>query len=143
MKSRFAQTMNLALVSHTLETVYRRLLGVHLPRSQFKIRSAVELKRVGFSFTRSCKMVVMSDELLSVSDAGPLSSMDASMDWAVSETAEKGTILSLSRTSMRWHAARETEMEVTAREALCQAKIQYGRSDAWHADCWKAALNQC
>jgi hypothetical protein len=46
-------------------------------------------------------MVVNSDELLSVSSAGPLNSMDSSKDWTVSEIAEKGTMLSLKRTSMR------------------------------------------
>jgi hypothetical protein len=69
--------------------------------SQLRIRSAVELKCVGFSLIRSCRMVVNSDELLSVSSAGPLNSMDSSKDWTVSEIAEKGTMLSLKRTSMR------------------------------------------
>ena len=70
-------------------------------RSQFRIRSAVKVKWVGFSLIRSCRMVVNSDELLSVSNAGPLNSIDSSRDWTVSDTAEKGTIFSLSRTSMR------------------------------------------
>ena len=69
--------------------------------SQFKIRSAVELKCVGFSLIRCWIMVVKSDELLSVSDAGPLNSIDKSIYCTVVETAEKGTILSLRRTSMR------------------------------------------
>jgi hypothetical protein len=77
------------------------LLGVHLLRSQFRTRSAVVLKWVGFSLMRSWRMVINRDELVSVSDAGPLNSMDRSIDWTVSETAENGTMLSRRRTSMR------------------------------------------
>jgi hypothetical protein len=66
----------------------------------------------------------MSDELVSVSDAGPLSSIDKSIGWTVSEMAVYGTMPSLRSTSMRWHAARDIEMDVTARDALCHADVQ-------------------
>lgn len=98
------------------------------------------LKCVGFSLTLSRINVVINEELESASKAGPLSSTDKSIDWAVSETAEKGTTPSLSSTSMRWHAARDIDTDVTARDALCQADIQYVRRVACFADCWKAAL---
>lgn len=58
----------------------KHLLGVHLLRSQFRILSAVELKCVGFSVIRFLMMVVNKDELVSVSKAGPLNSIDNSMD---------------------------------------------------------------
>lgn len=56
------------------------LLGVHLLRSQFRILSAVELKCVGFSVIRFLMTVVRKEELVSVSDAGPLNSIDNNMD---------------------------------------------------------------
>jgi hypothetical protein len=37
-------------------------------------------------------IVVIREELDSVSNAGPLNSMESSMDCTLSETAEKGTI---------------------------------------------------
>jgi hypothetical protein len=45
----------------------------------------------------------------------------------VSETAEKGTISSLSSAFIKWQAARDEDEDVTIREALCQADTQYGR----------------
>ena len=100
------------------------LLGVHLPRSQVIIFSAVKLKCVGFSFIRSRVIVVSKEELDSVSNEGPVSSIDISIDWMVSETAVKGTIASFNRTSIKWHAVRDNEGDVTALEALCQTDTQ-------------------
>jgi hypothetical protein len=56
------------------------LLGVHLLRSQCKALSAVELKRVGFSLICSLMIVTISEELVSVSKAGPDSSIESSID---------------------------------------------------------------
>lgn len=50
---------------------------------------------------RSRMMVISKDELESVSNEGPVSSMEWSMDWMVSETAVNGTTSSLSKTSIR------------------------------------------
>lgn len=47
---------------------------------------------------RSRKMVVSNDELESVRIDGPVSSMEMSMDWIVSETAVKGTTWTINRT---------------------------------------------
>jgi hypothetical protein len=50
---------------------------------------------------RSRIIVVNKEELDSVRSAGPLSSIDRSIDCTMSETFEKGTIWSFRRTSMR------------------------------------------
>ena len=65
------------------------------------MRSDVALKFVGFSCTRSSIIVINREELVSVSNAGPLSSIDRSIDCTVSDTAENETIRSLSRTSIK------------------------------------------
>lgn len=41
---------------------------------------------------------------------------------------------------MKWQAARDEEMDVTVRAALCQAETQEGRSDTCFELFWKAAL---
>jgi hypothetical protein len=46
-------------------------------------------------------MVAIKEELDSVRRAGPLSSIDRSIDCAMSEMDEKGTIWSLSSTSIK------------------------------------------
>lgn len=56
------------------------LLGVHLMKSQLRMRSEVVVKCVGFSWTRSFISVVSKEELVSVINAGPLSSIDKSSD---------------------------------------------------------------
>jgi hypothetical protein len=69
-------------------------------------------------------IVVNNDELVSVSNAGPLSSIDKSIDCTVSETAENGTMRNLRRMSIKWQAVREFDTDVAARDALCHADIQ-------------------
>ena len=59
----------------------------------------------------------------------------------VSETAAKGTIPSFSRTFIKWHAARDKEGDVTAREALCHTDTQDGKSVRCFADSWIARLS--
>jgi hypothetical protein len=50
---------------------------------------------------RSRMIVVNKEELDSVRRAGPLSSIDRSIDCAMSETVEKGTTWSLRSTSIK------------------------------------------
>jgi hypothetical protein len=50
---------------------------------------------------RSRIIVANKDELVSVRAAGPLSSIEISIDCTMSEMAEKGTIWSLSSTSSK------------------------------------------
>lgn len=103
MKNTSVQTRDLDGVSQFRKICRKHwcLLGVHLLRSQLRILSAVELKCVGFSLIRSRIMVVSREELDSVRTAGPLSSIDKSIDWTVSETATNGTMLRRRRTSIK------------------------------------------
>jgi hypothetical protein len=71
--------------------------------------------------------VVKRDELASVSSAGPLSSIDRSIDWTVSDIAENGTISSFNNVSINREAARDDETDATTREALCHADTQYDK----------------
>lgn len=79
--------------------------------------------------------VVIKAELVSLSNAGPLSSIESSIVCTVSETAEKGTVLNFSNTSIRWQAARDDEREVNARDALFHAEIQDDDREAAFEDC--------
>jgi hypothetical protein len=126
----FVQTKDLAKSGSKQQGIGDHALGVHLLNNQLRTRSDVVLKCVGFSCMRSRMIVAIKDELVSVRAAGPLNSIERSIDCTISETAEKGTICSLSRTSIKWEAAREADMDVAALDALCQAEIQYDLSEA-------------
>jgi len=99
--SMFAQTKDLAKSGNKRQGIEDHLLGVHLLNNQLKTRSDVVLKCVGFSCMRSRMIVAIKEELVSVRAAGPLSSIESSIDCTMSDTAEKGTICSLSRTSIK------------------------------------------
>jgi hypothetical protein len=71
------KTLLCQLVQHTSQ---EHSPGVHLLRSQLRMRSEVALKCAGFSCTRSRMMVVNREELVSVSAVGPLNSIDRSID---------------------------------------------------------------
>lgn len=70
-------------------------------------------------------MVVIKAELVSVSKAGPLSSIDSNMLCTFAETVEKEMTFSFNKTSIKWQAAREELREAIVRDADCQTDIQY------------------
>lgn len=72
--------------------------------------------------------MVKREELASVRSAGPLSSIESSIDWTVSDIAENGTMFSFNKVFIKREAARDDETDATTREALCHADTHNGKS---------------